>query len=143
MTKHTQSEKKLRAIKRLAEIFRDHWEEGRVGSTRIFEHVIPDEWLICGQSSSGGKCREHVVPCALIRDQSIKMYQEGKLIEDIENMIEKHLAIVLISAQERYILDNKCGWKTKMPNGWSFGSDDPFARLTLAGIKIIASTTAV
>jgi len=41
IAKHTQAEQKQRAIKRLAQIFRDHWEEGRVGSTRIFEHVVP------------------------------------------------------------------------------------------------------
>lgn len=135
MTKHTQPEKKQRAIKRLAEIFRDHWEESRVGSTRIFEHVIPDEWLICGKSSSGGKYREHIVPCVLIRDQSIKMYQEGKMIEDVEKMIERHLAIVLISEEEKDRLDKQRGWKTTMPEGWVFGSGDPFARLTLSGIE--------
>ncbi|MGX1187452.1 hypothetical protein AB7M29_005131 [Pseudomonas sp. F-14 TE3623] len=135
MTKHTQLEKKQRAIKRLAEIFRDHWEEGRVGSTRIFEHVIPDEWLICGVSSSGGSYREHVVPCVLIRDQSIKMYQEGKMIEDVARMIEKHLAIVLISEEEKNLLDKQRGWKTTMPEDWAFGAGDPFARLTSSGIE--------
>lgn len=93
MTKYTQTEKKQRAIKRLAEIFYDHWEERRVGSTRIFEHVVPDEWLICGRSSSGGSYREHIAPCVFIRDQSIKMYQEGKLVEDVAKMIDRYLAI--------------------------------------------------
>jgi len=135
MTKHTQTEKKQRAIKRLAEIFLDHWEEGRVGSTRIFEHLIPDEWLICGKSTSGGRYREHIVPCVLIRDESIKMYQEGKMIEDVAKMIEKHLAIVLISEEEKNLLDKQLGWKTKMPEGWVFGSGDPFLRLTSSGIE--------
>jgi hypothetical protein len=83
MNDYTQFEKKKRAIKRLAELFHDHWEEGRVGSTRVFEHIVPDEWLICGQSSSGGRHREHIVPGVLIRDQSMAMYQEGKSIEDV------------------------------------------------------------
>ncbi|WP_460057719.1 hypothetical protein [Pseudomonas sp. S2_D06] len=135
MTKHTLLEKKQRAIKRLAEIFRDHWEEGRVGSTRIFEHVIPDEWLICGKSSSGGSYREHVVPCVLIRDQSIKMYEEGKMIEDVAKMIDRHLAIVLISEEEKDRLEKQRGWKTTMPEGWVFGSGDPFARLTSSEIE--------
>ncbi len=68
------------------------------------------------------------------------MYHDSKSIEDVSKMIERHLAIVLISDQERDMLDNKCGWKTVMPGGWSFGSDDPFARLTLAGIEIITSS---
>ncbi len=134
--KYTQLEMKQRAIKRLAELFYDHWEEGRVGSTRIFEHVVPDEWIICGQSSSGGNYREHVVPCSLIRDQSIKMYQSGKSVEEVARMIERHLAIVIISDEERNRLDNKCGWKTTMPSGWEFEVGDPFARLTMAGISI-------
>lgn len=135
MAQYTQLEKKLRAIKRLAEIFHDHNEEGRVGSTRIFEHIIPDEWLICGQSLNGGTYREHIVPCALIRDQSIKMYREGKSVEDVAKMIERNLAIVLISGEEMNILDNKNKWKTTMPNGWDFESGDPFSRLIQAGIK--------
>lgn len=136
MNSYTQDEKKKRAMKRLAELFHDHWEEGRVGSTRVFEHIVPDEWLICGQSTSGGKHREHVVPCVLIRDQSIAMYQRGRSIEDVAKMIEKHLAIVLISEKEREILDKAFGWKTIMPPGWEFASGDPFARLTMAGIDV-------
>lgn len=140
---YTQSEMRLRAINRLAEIFHNHWEEERVGSTRIFEHVIPDEWLVCGRSTNGGGYREHVVPCALIRDHSIRMYQEGKLLEDVVEMIDKYLAIVLISDQERDILDNKFGLKTTMPDGWSFESGDLFARLSLAGIEIITSESVI
>lgn len=136
MNSYSRSEMKKRAIKRLAEIFHDHWEEGRVGSTRIFEHIVPDEWLICGQSVSGGKHREHVVPCVLIRDKSIAMYQEGKSVEDVAGMIEKHLGIVLISEQEREKLDKTLGWKTDMPSEWDFESGDPFARLAMAGIGI-------
>lgn len=135
IAQHTQVEKKHRAIKRLAEIFRDHWEEGRVGSTRIFEHVIPDEWLICARSSSGGRYREHIVPCVLIRNQSIKMYQDGESIDDVAKMIERHLAIVLVSEEEKNRMDKQRGWKTTMPDGWVFGSGDPFARLIAAGIE--------
>jgi len=135
IAKHTQAEQKQRAIKRLAQIFRDHWEEGRVGSTRIFEHVVPDAWLICARSSSGGRYREHIVPCVLIRDQSIKMYQAGELVEAVAKMIERHLAIVLISEEEKNRMDKQRGWKTTMPEGWEFGSGDPFARLTSCGIE--------
>lgn len=136
---YTQQEKKKRAIKRLAELFHDHWEERRVGSTRVFEHIVPDEWLISGHSTSGGKCREHVVPCALIRDQSIDMYQRGKSILDVSSMIEKYLAIVLISKDEKKRLDNELGWKTTMPPGWSFNSGNRYARLIEAKIPFVVN----
>lgn len=115
IAQHTQAEKKHRAIKRLAQIFRDHWEEGRVGSTRIFEHVIPDEWLIGARSSSGGRYREHIVPCVLIRNQSIKMYQDGESIDDVAKMIERHLAIVLVSEEEKTGWINSVAGKPKCP----------------------------
>ena len=57
------------------------------------------------------------------------------MIEDVANMIEKHLAIVLISEEEKNLLDKQRGWKTTMPEGWVFGSGDPFARLTSSGIE--------
>lgn len=135
MKTYNSLEKKQRAIKRLAEIFYDHWEEGRVGSTRIFEHIIPDEWLIRGQSLSKGTYREHTVPCVLIRDQCIAMYRDNKTIDDVARMIERNLAIILISTEERKKIDHELGLKTTMPKDWCFFSGDPFARIILAGIN--------
>jgi len=135
MSSFTQERMKKRAIKRLAEIFHDHWEEGRTGSTRIFEHVLPDAWLIVGKSLNGGTYREHIVPCMMIRDQSIKMYSEGYSVENVADMINKHLAIVLITEAEREKLDNELGLKTAMPRNWVFSSGDPFQRLIDAGVE--------
>ena len=135
MKKFTQEQMKSRAIKRLAEMFFDHWEEGRVGSTRIFEHVIPDEWVIIGRSSESSKYREHVVPCALIRNQSIKMYGQGSSVSDVAFMIEHHLLIVLITDEERKQLDDVEKLKTQMPEGWLFSDANPYARLQVAGIE--------
>lgn len=39
---------RLRAFLRLAEIMRDHWEEGRDGHSRMFEVLVPDEFVIDG-----------------------------------------------------------------------------------------------
>jgi len=129
-------EKKQRAIKRLAEIFYDHWEENRVGSSRIFEHIVPVAWLISGQSTSGGTYREHIVPCSLIRNQAIEMYDNQASTIEVANMIEKHLRIVLISHEEAGHIDKDLGLKEIMPDGWKFGEGDPLARLHAGGVVL-------
>jgi len=136
MGKYTELQKqqmKSQAIRRLAEIFYDHFEEGRVGSSRIFEHIVPDEWIIRGQSN-GGENREHVVPCARIRNDCIKMYTEGKSKEEVASMIERHLWIVLITKQEADKLNRELGWQNDMPAEWQYENGDPFFRLHEAGI---------
>lgn len=78
--------------------------------------------------------REHVVPCIMIHNQAFDMALVNYSAEDIAAMIERHLAIVLITPDEAYKLDCELGLRTEMPQGWQFG-DDVYARLTTAGIE--------
>ena len=134
--KFTIREKRLRAIKRIAEVLFDHWEEERDGHTRTFEILVPDEFVIDGQSVKGGNYREHVVPCATIRAGCKEMYANGASIADVTKMIDKYLRIVLITPEEAKHLDQALGLKTVMPSGWVFGDGDPLERLKVAGIVL-------
>ena len=78
--------------------------------------------------------REHIVPCDLIIEESIKMFEDGKSIEEVSVMISSNLFIVLISKEEAEKLDHVLGLKTTMPKGWSFG-DNVFERLDVAKIE--------
>lgn len=134
--KFTKKEMRLRAIKRIAEILHDHWEEGRDGHSRTFEVIVPDEFVIEGQSINGGNYREHVVPCATLREGSKAMYERGATIEEVASTLDKYLRIVLITNEEAHRLDVELGLKTTMPNGWVFGDGDALARLIEAGIEL-------
>jgi hypothetical protein len=134
---YSNDQKKARAIRRIAEVIHGHYEEGATGiHSRIFEVLIYDEYVENGQSINGGNYREHVVPCALIRNECLTMYINGKTIADVVNMIDRHLRIVRITPEEARHMDHGLGLKDKMPDGWRFGIDDPLARLHKAGIKL-------
>lgn len=137
-------ERKKEAFLRIAHVLYSHW---RVSSfeeqqeknckihSRIFDVLIPDEYVLLGKSSSGKKGREHVVPCVLVRDHAIDMFNNGYLIEDVAKMIESNLIIVHLSKEERVKLDKELKLKITMPPNWNFG-DDPFERLSYANIEV-------
>lgn len=82
---------------------------------------------------------EHIVPCSTIIWESIRLLEEGKSKEYVAKLITKHWKIAFISDSERIFLDTKKGLnlKSSMPTGWNFETDDSFARLDLAGIKVL------
>jgi hypothetical protein len=109
---------------------------GRGDGIQVFEIIIPDEFVIDGQSVNGGNYREHVVPCAAIRSGCKAMYEQGASIADVVSAIDKYLRIALITPEEASCLDKELGLKTSMPEGWVFGEGDPLERLYAAGIKL-------
>lgn len=77
--------------------------------------------------------REHVVPIKMLIDESIRMFEDGKLVEEVEKMLENNLAVVHITKEQARHLDIDLGLRTSMPAGWKFG-DNIFARLEVANI---------
>lgn len=138
--KFTKQTMRARAIRRLAETLFDNFEEGRDGHSRIFEVLVPDEFVIDGSSMSGGSYREHVVPCCVIRDGCMAMFRQGRSLDEVTAAIHDNLRIVMITTEEARMLDYGLKLKTKMPEGWVFGEGDPLARLTAAGIVLAAPT---
>lgn len=140
---YTKAQIKKRRCLLLANVLHCHYEEGTGVHSRVFEVLIPDELVIVGQSQKGKEYREHVVPCALIRDECMKMYEQGYTIDQVAEAIERHVVIVKITFEERKYLDKSLGLKTTMPLGWKFNKDDIFARLHVASIKFTLSEEAV
>lgn len=111
---------------------------------------IKDHLLVKGVSPNGKKqidrtgkaYREHVVPSDLILRKSVEIAKQSGMtakerIREIAKLLKKYLIIVLISNEEAYNIDYELKWKTTMPPGWNWG-DDPYARLTQAGIAVEA-----
>lgn len=142
MQKFTLEEKKERRMFRLAQIIFDHWEEGAGDptqpgmDTRFFQiPLIHDSMVKKGLSVKGGGHREHVVPRVFIRNECLKMFENGATIDDVKEKLMTYLWIVEITKEEAAHLDHVVKHKETMPAGWVFGEDDPFVRLKEADIK--------
>ena len=127
-----------RRVRRLAELLRDHWEENSGFDTRFFERpFIHDHMVWRGRSVNGNDYREHIVPRVIIRDGCLAMLNAGASIDELQRAIVAHLGIVEITRQEAHHLDHELKLKTRMPVGWRFGIDDPFARISAARIEVV------
>lgn len=145
MRNFTEEEKKDEAFLRIANVLYSHWRITNYedkqklacgGHTRLFDTLIPDDYITRGESINGKGHREHVIPCTLIRLQAYRMFNEGYLVEDVADMIKKNLIIIHITKEEQKLIDNKLGYKTTMPENWTFDDNNPYARFKEANIEI-------
>ncbi|MFC1719921.1 hypothetical protein ACFL00_02120 [Pseudomonadota bacterium] len=86
------------------------------------------------QFKNGNYWREHVVPCKLIAERAAEMSNDNREVREIAKFIEYHLAIVLITHEEKEKLDHELGLRDSMPEGWRWDGDI-YARLHKAGIE--------
>lgn len=127
-----------RRAKRLAELLKDHWDEGLGFDTRFFEPpFIHDHLVMRGRSAKGGGYREHIVPRVVIRNGCLSMLETGATTTDLQHAIIAHLGIVDITREEARFLDFELKLKTVMPRGWRFGVDSPLARIEAAQIALV------
>jgi hypothetical protein len=131
-----------RAFKRAATALFSFWEEQKDNHpreaavhSRIFETLIYENYIELNQKHSDRKYREHVVPCAYIRDLAFDMFWEGKNIDDVASMIERLLRIVYITNEQAEKLN--AVHKSTMPSGWNPVSDSILKRLEDAGIEVV------
>lgn len=128
--KYTKSELIDRAFYRIAWNINHMWSETGCSDTRLLmEPIIPYKFVLAGKSLGGDSYKEHVVPRVMLCEEAHRMYESGSTIDAVAVMIKKYLKIVLISNEEQHHIDHVLGLKTKMPDGWSFGDGDPYARL--------------
>jgi hypothetical protein len=132
----SQEAMKARAFIRIANVLKEHAEEGRFPHSRIFETLMPDEWIISGKSVNGGGWREHVVPCAYLARQCIHAFENGASVDAIAVLLEKYLKIVHITPAERHVIDFELGYRSTMPGNWVFGEGAPLQRLIEAKIVL-------
>lgn len=121
-------------------------ESGNEGiHSRLFSHILHPEknYILCGQSQevidNAPIHPEHVVPCAVLRDESFRLLKEGKDLNLIASLLTKHWKLAYISKDQASFLDSKdkLNLKYTMPEGWCFEHGDTFARLEKAGIKLL------
>ncbi len=149
MGKFSEEELKQRAFERVAWVLKHFYDEqeetykvdkGARVHTRIFERLIFDGYIILGKSEQAAKLRsmpyrEHVVPCAYIRDRAFRLFHEGKEVDDVARMVGRLLKIVFITPDEAKQVDQK--YKDKMPDDWDWMNDPVTRRLDDVGIKVI------
>ena len=112
--------------------------------SRLMEDLLhPEEhFILCGQSQEviDGKPsrKEHVVPCVVLVDKTLRLLNAGKDIEYIAKLFAKHWKVARISKDEARFIDSKKGanLKKRMPEGWCFEKGDTLARLKAAGIQL-------
>lgn len=81
---------------------------------------------------------EHAVPCAKLITECQRLIREGKHSdEQIASLLQKHWKVATITKEEQKHLDSGLGYKSEMPDGWTFENGDTFARFKLAGIVIL------
>lgn len=114
---------------------------GELGAhSRMIELFVSEDLVPRGRGKDGPGHREHVVPCAFLRDASLRKFSEGASIDDIAVWIRPYIVIVDITKTQQRHLDasiNKggCGLKITMPVGWSFHTGCIFDRLHVADIE--------
>lgn len=127
-----------RASLRAVAHMRSLWEEKGASDTRLLESFfLPDIYTVVGRSDScpqGGR-REHVIPRLVIVAECHRMIERGASDEELASFLRANVKIVVVSEEERRRMDlrGQLNLRQRMPEGWAFG-DDPFARLSAAGI---------
>ena len=128
-----------RAFHRAAYVMHHMWEEKGSSDTRLLiPPLIPDDFVIVGESIAGRDHREHVIPRNIICYRCHEMYNNGATIDEVATFIRKNLKIVYISREEQRRLDsgNELNLRQRMPAGWTFETGDTYERLNVAGVKI-------
>lgn len=107
----------------------EHWDILERGGLGFDAH---DSLITLGKSKAvldnpeAPVWREHLVPCCMIKDRAVEMFQNGASSVEVAQMLKENLAIVIITQEEQKKVDSL--YQTTMPNGWSWG-DSIFARL--------------
>lgn len=130
-----------RAFLRATTVMYGMWEERGSSDTRLLlPPLIPDEYVIVGESMNGKEHKEHVVPRVVIINECHKMFNVGQGLDNVASFVRKYLKIVYISRQEQERLDKRgsgfLNLRQKMPKGWSFDGGDMYARFIEAGIVV-------
>lgn len=117
--------------------------EGYGFHTRVFSHILYPEkkFVFAGYSDKVKENSqihpEHVVPCATLILECKRLIGAGAHTdEQIADLLRKHWKLVFITKEEQRLLDFELGYRSTMPEGWTFENGDPFERLHRANITL-------
>jgi len=98
--------------------------------SRPFEALIHDSLLPQGRAFEiSVPHREHVVPCAFLRDKAVELLRHGIPAEEVADWLEPYIRIVVIEKADATRLDGREGLQDRMPDGWRYGRDCMYKRL--------------
>lgn len=112
----------------------EHWDLLERGGLGFDAH---DGLITIGSSKAvldnpeSPQWREHLVPCVMIKDRAVELFQNGASVTEVAQMLKENLAIVIITQEEAKTVD--VVYQTTMPTGWQWG-DSVFSRLDVVGI---------
>jgi hypothetical protein len=78
---------------------------------------------------------EHVIPNIMIFERLVHLAETGVPDNELADFLRESCQVVIITKEERTILDSEHGLTKSMPEGWEWG-DDPKIRLNVAGIEL-------
>lgn len=115
-------------------------KENAPAHSRVVELFIPEAFVHRGFGKDKGVYREHVIPCAALRDESLARYQNGATLDQVADFLQRHVVIVEITVKQHKLLDGSkntggLGLRDSMPTGWEFGKGCIFQRLHDAKIE--------
>jgi hypothetical protein len=145
MSHNSKEELVYRTCMLLVQHFRNLLEAGHGGfHSRIFQHMLHWEYDFVGIGQStevtieSGFHPEHVVPCAVLIEETCRLIQESVLNDtEIASLRQKHWKIARITKEQAKQIDFGLGYKSTMPPGWRFEFGETLARLNAAEITLL------
>ena len=78
---------------------------------------------------------EHVIPNIMIFERMVTLAENGTPDDELADFLRESCQVVVITKEERSVLDSELGLTKSMPVDWKWG-DDPIVRLQAAGIEL-------
>ena len=78
---------------------------------------------------------EHVIPNIMIFERLVTLADAGTSDDELVDFLRESCQVVVITKEERTVLDLELGLTKTMPIIWKWG-DDPIVRLQAAGIEL-------
>ena len=87
-----------------------------------------------GKGLGKGYVEEHAIPASYVSKLLFKMVMDDTVQEDFDILMSKYFQ-VLLNIEDDNKLDN-AGFKSTMPDGWDFKTDDPWDRYRAGGVDL-------
>jgi hypothetical protein len=110
--------------------------ENITAHSRPFELFLHDTLVPQGRALEvHGQHREHVVPCAFLREKAAQLLAHGIPEDEVSEWLEPYVRIVLIDEADADRLDCREGLRDVMPASWHFGRNCMYQRLHHIGVR--------
>lgn len=130
-----------RAYIRLARYYKRSLDEAGSRHTRIAEYCVRNAVVQHNAKSPSRTYREHVVPCAVLRNTATAAFETGASVRDVAEWIESMMVVAWIGKAEARQLDCDLGLQDRMPPDSKPATGCRYARLHVARITFTPATS--